>query len=230
VRPALVADGGALNMIARIKQYSPIKRALLLCFFITLLALIVTGTILVIYVFRVTYIKANGIQLKPSRDFDVKSIQYYLQNDSEWSGDNIGKSSRQMGGAGCLVTCVASAITDLGVHVTPKDVNLRLTEIDGFQGAELVWYKINEAFSEIDYKYTRVFSSKIIEDDLKAGLLPIVNVNIRGSGATHWLLIIGAKNGEFLAFDPLNSSKEPIALSTHGNVYSYRVLVHTNVE
>jgi len=217
-------------MISRIKQYSPAKRVLLLCCCITLLALVVSGAMLAIYVVRVFYIKAIGTELRPSRDYEVKSIQYYLQSDSEWGSDNIGNSNRRMGSAGCLVTCVASAITDLGVPVTPKEVNLKLTGVEGFQGAELIWYKINEAFSEINYKYTRVFTSKIIENDLEAGLLPIVNVNLRGNGVTHWLLIIGAKDGEFLAFDPLNSSKEPIALSIHGNVYSYRVLVRANAE
>ena len=47
-----------------------------------------------------------------------------------------------------------------------------------------------------------------------------------GSGATHWLLVIGAKNGEFSIYDPLSKNKEPIPLSAHGKVYAYRVLVN----
>jgi hypothetical protein len=45
-----------------------------------------------------------------------------------------------------------------------------------------------------------------------------------GSGISHWVLIIGADAGDFLIYDPLNKEKAPIPLSTHGNVYSYRVL------
>jgi len=47
---------------------------------------------------------------------------------------------------------------------------------------------------------------------------------MNGTGVTHWLLIIGAAEEDFLAYDPLNPNLEPIKLSRHGNVYSYRVL------
>ena len=216
-------------MLKRLKRFSRERRALFIFCCILLLMLLIIGTTPAIYAARVYYIKTIGLELKPSRDFEVKSIRYYLQNDAEWGGDSIGLSNRKMSGTGCLITCVASAITDLGVPVTPGEVNLKLTEVDGYQGAELIWYKINEAYPEIDYKYTRIFSSATIESDLQSGLLPIVNVRMNGIGATHWLLIIGAKNGEFIAYDPLNPAKEPINLSKHGNVHSYRVLVHANV-
>ena len=209
----------------KFRQYYQKKPSLLICITVILTVTVIIGAVFAIYIARTYYIKSKGIQLKASMDHEAKSIQYYLQSDPEWASENIGASSRQIGGAGCLITCVASAITDLGVVATPKDVNAKLTEVGGYQTADLIWYKINEAFAKIDYKYSRVFSSATIDNDLKAGLLPIVNVKINGNGATHWLLIIGAKNGEFLAFDPLNKDREPINLSKHGNVYAYRVLV-----
>lgn len=164
--------------------------------------------------------------LKPSRDYEIHDTLYYLQNDPEWSGDAMGESGRALGGAGCLVSCISSAAAEIGVPVTPKEVNAKLGAIGGYQGAEVIWYKINEAFPEIDYRYSRVFTGKTIEKDLANGLLPIVNVKYKGSGITHWVLIVGAKDGEFLAADPLNQDKAPIGLSsTHGKAYAYRVLV-----
>jgi len=189
-----------------------------------MLVLLIIGIFLALYVAKVFYIRTYGLQLKPSRDHEIINVRYYLQNDPEWGGDSIGASDRKIGGAGCLISCVASAITDLGLPVTPREVNLRLTEVDGYQGVELIWHKINEAFPEISYKYSRTFSSAMIEDDLKSGLLPIVKVNLNGVGVNHWLLIIGASNDDFMAYDPLNSSLEPVKLSKHGNVYSYRAL------
>ena len=215
-------------MVKRLKRFSYERRALFIFCSILLLSILIIGAILATYIIRVYYIKTVGLQLKPSKDYEVKSVQYYLQNDAEWGGESIGLSNRKMSGAGCLITCVASAITDLGISITPGDVNLKLTKVDGYQGAELIWYKINSAFPEIDYKYSRIFTSATIEKDLQSGLLPIVNVKMNGTGATHWVLIIGAKNREFLAYDPLNPAKEPINLSKHGNVYSYRVLVHAD--
>ena len=74
------------------------------------------------------------------------------------------------------------------------------------------------------YSYERIFTEKNIEADLKQGLLPIVSVKYLGNGGSHWVMIIGAKDGDFLIYDPLNDNKTPIPLSTHGKVFSYRVL------
>ena len=86
----------------------------------------------------------------------------------------------------------------------------------------------SEAVPQADYKYSRIFSSSTIEKDLKAGLLPIVNVKFHGGGVTHWVLIIGANDEDFLVCDPLNSNMEPIPLSVHGKVYAYRAIVKSD--
>jgi hypothetical protein len=177
-----------------------------------------------IYVLRVKYISTCGLTLTPTRDFEVREVVYYLQNDPAWSKDKIGETSRTLGGTGCLISCAASAVTDLGVTITPGELNEKLSDIGGFAGADLIWYKLCEAVPGVDYTYSRIFSGKTIENDLARGLLPIVNVRYFG-GATHWVLIIGAENGAFMIYDPLNQEKTPIPLSTHGKVYSYRVLV-----
>jgi hypothetical protein len=176
------------------------------------------------YVIASRIIKYDGIELSPSKDYPVNEITYYLQNDPQWAVDKIGHSNSSMGGAGCLITCIASAVSDLGIAITPQEVNERLTAVDGYDGNELIWYKINEAIPEVEYKYSRLFSRNTIEKDLRDGLLPIVNVKLNGNGITHWLLIVGAKDGDFLVFDPLNKAFEPIPLSTHGKVYAYRIL------
>jgi len=46
------------------------------------------------------------------------------------------------------------------VPVTPKELNNMLTENNGYQGADLIWYKINEVLPEVDYRYSRIFDSK----------------------------------------------------------------------
>jgi hypothetical protein len=200
------------------------KKRKRLVLIIVVLVLIAAASPFGYYALRVKYISTFGITLTPSRDFEIHEVTYYLQNDSEWSQDKIGQTSQTLGGAGCLISCVASSITDLGVEITPAELNKKISGIGGFSGANLIWYKIHEAIPEVNYTYKRIFSAKTIEDDLAQGRLPIVNVRYFG-GATHWVLIIGAENGEFMIYDPLNRDKTPIPLSTHGKVYSYRVLV-----
>ena len=99
-----------------------------------------------------------------------------------------------------------------------------MSAIGGFDRDILLWYKISEIYPDVKYKYLNDFSVATIENDMKAGLLPIINVRHRGDGITHWLLIVGAKDGEFLVYDPLIADKQPIKLSAHGKVYAYRVL------
>ena len=175
------------------------------------------------YYLRTRYIKLFGITLTPTHDYPVTDIIYYLQNDPLWASDIIGNSSSTVGRAGCLITCVAVSLNDLGIETTPKELNQALSEINGYQGADFIWYKINEAFSNIDYSYQRIFSTETIEKDLENGKLPIINVRINGV-VTHWVSVVGAVNGDFLIFDPLNRDKTPIPLKTYGKVYAYRVL------
>ena len=195
---------------------------------IIILALcLAVGAAGIYYVVRVKSISTFGLKLTPSRDYEVHAVTYYLQNDPLWADEKVGTTSKQLGSVGCLVSCVASAITDLDSEITPGELNAKLTQVDGYSGADLIWYKINEAVPSVDYSYSRIFTAKMIEKDLQNGLLPIINVKYNGGFVRHWVLIIGAKDDEFLIYDPLNSDLEPIPLSTHGRVYSYRVL-HTS--
>jgi hypothetical protein len=176
------------------------------------------------YSARAYYIKNFGLKLTPAEDFPITVNEYYIQNDPLWSNEKIGKTNTSLGGSGCLIASVATAIKNLGIPVTPAGLNQKLTEKDGFSGADLIWYKINEALPGVNYRYSRIFTRGLIENDLKNGLLPVVCVKYHKTGISHWVLIAGSKNGEFYVLDPLDNSG-PIPLSSHGNVYAYRVIV-----
>ena len=82
------------------------------------------------------------------------------------------------------------------------------------------------AVPEIDYKYDRVFDARTIERLLLEGMLPIIEVKMRGIGMNHWVAVIGSDDTDFLVMDPLNQGKTPVKLSEHGGrAYAYRVLV-----
>jgi hypothetical protein len=190
-----------------------------------ILALAAASVVALLYIFPSLRIRSLGIQLKPTKDIPLQQITYYLQNDPVWSKDTIGDTKIMLGGEGCLISCVSAAVTEMmDEPLTPQELNNMMTQIDGYEGASLIWYKIHEAIPSLDYSTARVFSNKTIEADLENGLLPIVRVKMYGMGATHWVLIIGAHDGQFMIFDPLKQDKQPIPLSTHGNVYAYRVI------
>ena len=168
--------------------------------------------------------KKFGTNIKPTENFPLKDIVYYLQDDPLWSEDKIGGTDKKMSSHGCLISCVAASISHLGITTDPKEVNERLIANEGYDGADLIWYKIKEAFPGIDYRYKNSFTEDDINHDLKNGFLPIVKVKYKGRFVYHWVLIIGAQEGEYFVYDPLEKSKKPILLSTHGKTYSYRVL------
>ena len=177
------------------------------------------------YVTYSRYIKYFGITLKATQDYPIKKVEYYLQSDPVWAADLIGNSDYKMGGAGCLIACLAATLGDLGISVNPGQLNQILSAASAYTAdGDLIWYKIKEAIPEVDYRYSRVFTAKTIESDLALGLLPIVNVKFHGSGITHWVLIVGAQNGEFLIYDPAERSLTYLELLTHGKVYAYRVI------
>lgn len=175
------------------------------------------------------YIQNYGISLHTDKEIPVNVSAWYLQNDPRWSDEKIGESNLSMGSSGCLIASAATAVTELGEDINPHELNERLTAADGYIGADLIWYKLNEAVPAVDYSYSRIFSSRRIEKDLENGLLPIINVKYHKTGVTHWLLAVGCENGDFLVLDPMGDSSEadmrPMPLSEHGNVYSYRVIV-----
>ena len=88
------------------------KRKIIL---ITSLIIIIAISFGAYHFFSSRYIKYVGTTLTPSKDYPIYEIKYYLQNDPDWANDKIGSSNSKMGGAGCLITCVASSMTNLGM-------------------------------------------------------------------------------------------------------------------
>lgn len=51
-----------------------------------------------------------------------------------------------------------------------------------------------------------------------------MNVKYHKTGITHWVLIVGAHEGEFTICDPLDDGHSTRLSSDHGKVYAYRVI------
>ena len=165
--------------------------------------------------------------LKPTSDIPIADINYYYQRNPIWTNDIIGKSNSTIGAEGCLLTCVSiSAEKITGKNTTPKDFNTAMTKVDGFdEKAILLWEKVGQAVESLCYQIKESFSVKTIEDDLKGGYFPLVKVKLGGIGPTHWVMIIGSKDGEFMIHDPLSNKQTALPLSTHGKIYAYRIIV-----
>lgn len=176
------------------------------------------------------YIKRVGIELTPSQDYQIPLTYIYQQNDAEWGEDSIGDTDYKMSSHGCLVCAIANSLSMSGYSIDPQELNSVFTEAGVYdEDGNIIWYKIKDAVEGYDYSYERAFCTKDIEEDLENERYPIVKVKYKKTGIFHWVLIVGAKDGEFYIADSLYEG-EAIPLSTHGRVYAYRVLVRDGAQ
>lgn len=174
----------------------------------------------------------NGIILMPSQSYEVCEIPYYLQNDDRWAKDKLGTSAYQMSSSGCLTTAIAASLSaqaqpeDKGHQMTPGELN-QIFSKDGVYNAagDIMWANIPEALPDAEVYVAPFIKDNQVEQYLSEGRYPLIKVKMNGTGAKHWLVIIGADESGYLCLDPLNSEKAPVSLSKHGNkAYSMRVV------
>ena len=168
-------------------------------------------------------IKTFGQEVTPRSALEPRPVQIFLQNDPAWAAEELGVSGCRMASSGCLVSCVAMAMCDLGMETDPGALNRALREAGAYtEEGDLIWSALAEL--GVTHEYSRDFGAQYITDLLAEGLLPIVRVKYRGTGADHWVLVVGSTEQDFLIADPLNVSGEPIPLQTHGRLYACRAL------
>ena len=167
----------------------------------------------------------NGVQVKAPRDREYLSdaeVVFYRQDDERWREDRLGESKYTMGSSGCLVSCIASALSmESSMEETPGALNERFSakQVYDVEG-NLQWGLLSEAGEYQADVYGEV-STDVIEDCLSEGHYPIVRVRMYALGNIHYVLIVGAGDGEYLCMDPLRD--EITELSDYGNrVYALR--------
>jgi len=149
-----------------------------------------------------------------------------LQKDKRWAHEQLGPSDCTLGSHGCLVTSVAMACSNLGVKLTPKELNERLKKNDGFlpQGW-VVWNAIPKVTDQrLTAEYHSVTKHAVMDEALERGAYPVVKYFLIG-GIQHWCVIVGKEGREYLARDPLRDDARPVKLSElTAKIYAVRVI------
>lgn len=146
----------------------------------------------------------------------------YRQDDARWAEDRLGSSTYTMKSSGCLVSCIASAVSMRDQsELTPAVLNQRFSEAQVYDaGGNIQWEPLRN-LGEWDVDVYSAPSGAIIEECLAAGRYPIVRVRMHGYGNFHYVLIIGAEDGTFICMDPLQDELQDLA--EYGNrVYAIR--------
>ena len=148
----------------------------------------------------------------------------YSQRDVEWAEDRLGTSKEYtMGTAGCLVTSVASMLSDLTDRpVSPGELNLWLRENKGYASGALFVFSSVAPFgvrlAEMIHCQSTPAPIKHMSEALDDGAVVIVQVDSKPGGALdqHWvrLLTVDEKDAEII--DPWQyPGKEATKLSRY---------------
>lgn len=171
----------------------------------------------------------GGVQVKVPEDREhlpEREVVLYRQDDAGWGEDRLGDSKYTMGSSGCLVSCIASALSmENGMEETPGVLNKKFSEKRVYDGeGNLQWGLLSEGGEYQADVYGEV-SSDVIENCLSQGHYPIVKVRMYALGNFHYVLIVGSGEGEYLCMDPLRDGITE--LSDYGSrVYAVRCVYY----
>lgn len=128
----------------------------------------------------------------------------YLQNDPRWASHRLGNlNGETLGDAGCTVSSVAMAMTNLGHPVDPGQLNAALAADGGFtQQGWLMWDAISRVTKgAIRAEVHAEPSLDRLDACLARGDYPIVKFLI-GGVIPHWVQIVGKDKGTYYMRDP----------------------------
>jgi len=148
----------------------------------------------------------------------------YSQRDTEWAYDGLGHlKSPTMGEAGCLVTAIASVVTDLTEHaMAPGYLNGWLRENNGFAGSNLFVFAsvvpLGLQLVELIRSQSQPAPIERLSAYLTEGAAVVVLVDAKPGSEldSHWvrLISVNEKDGEIM--DPWQlPGKERVTLSTY---------------
>lgn len=148
-------------------------------------------------------------------------IVLYRQDDKRWADEILGDSGYTMGKSGCLVSCIASAVTMTKEEKTPFALNEEFTVYNVFDAeGNILWDALRNT-GEYEVDVYKEATEEVLTECLSDGRYPIVRVRMYGLGNFHYVLIVKAENGEFYCMDPLED--ELTKLSKYGNrIYAVR--------
>ena len=139
-------------------------------------------------------------------------LVYYSQQDPQWKGDKLGfgkQESDTIGYIGCALTSVAMMLSGHGYTETPKTLNKKLQNVDGFAGAGIRWYQVSQLYPQIRINSIIKCNDTPaplaqIDAALAAGQPAIVQVDSTPAPGvlTHYVVLYARKDNDYLMLDP----------------------------
>jgi hypothetical protein len=138
-------------------------------------------------------------------------LVYHSQQDPQWKKDilGFGDPGDTIGYVGCALTSVAMLLSGHGYPETPKTLNQKLKNVDGFVSAGIRWGAVSQIYPKVSLKAFIPCSTSDaplaqINAALAAGQPAIVQVDSSPADGiqTHWVVLYGRKGDDYLMLDP----------------------------
>lgn len=139
---------------------------------------------------------------------NTPALPYQLQTDPAWAGETVGGSGEPLSSVGCTVCCVSMAFCQLGLETTPKELNSKLKQLDGYTGSGLLNWKAAEKAScnTIAIEIPSTPTHEAIDSAVQKGN-PVLTKVLLWESVPHWVLIVGKDGTEYLVKNPLSQDK-----------------------
>jgi hypothetical protein len=155
---------------------------------------------------------------------------WYSQLDPAWQGQKLGEGQATIGSWGCLMTCMAMALTVNGTPVTPQQLNEKAKAAGAFGGSAIQFYAPG-SIGGLKYKmnvaswpdsgvahavWTGEDPIQRIDNALADGLIVIAQVDTKPNNGfynsdneQHWVVIVKRTpdGSDYLMIDPLTLPK-----------------------
>ncbi len=138
-------------------------------------------------------------------------LVYYSQQDPKWKEDllGFGDPGDTIGYVGCALASVAMLISGHGFTETPKTLNQKLKNADGFVGAAIRWDVVSQIYPQVTVKSNISCGNTdaplgLIDASIAAGQPVIVMVDSTPAPGllTHWVVLYAKEGNDYLMLDP----------------------------
>ncbi len=138
-------------------------------------------------------------------------LVYLSQQDPKWKADilGFGDAGDTIGYIGCALTATAMLLSGHGYNETPKSLNQKLKNVNGFVSAAIRWGAVSQVYPQVTVKSsiscpTTPAPLEQIDAAIAAGQPAIVQVDYSPASGiqTHWVVLYARKGDDYLMLDP----------------------------
>lgn len=138
-------------------------------------------------------------------------LVYLSQQDPKWKQDILGFGDPEdtIGYVGCALTSVAMLLSGHGYAETPKTLNQKLKNVQGFVSAAIRWNSVSQVYPNVRVKSnisctTSPAPLELIDAAIEAGQPAIVQVDSSPAEGiqTHWVVVYEKQGDDYLMLDP----------------------------